>query len=143
MVKFIRNLWKVHTPLFDKSFHLLQLEEHRDWDNDWDTGDFTILAHCFFTKKTISDSFDRDTNLQYEDEFCGFRTRYETSPDPNPSPGISTEDEIVAPVPTQALPPAHTAGITADTVLPPVYKATTPASIPAPTATLATTDDVT
>ena len=116
MVKFIQNLRKVHTPLFDKPFHLLQLEQLPDWDNDWDTGVFTIPAHWFFTKNTISDSFDWDTNLQYEEEFCSFRTRYETSPDPNASPGIITEDKIVAPVPTQALPPAHTVGITADAV---------------------------
>ena len=48
--------------------------------------------------------------------FVFFRTRYEAYPDPNASPGISTEDEIIAPVPTQALPPAHPAGITADAV---------------------------
>jgi hypothetical protein len=82
MATFIRNLRKIHTRLFDKIFYLLQLEEHPDWDNDWDTGDFTILAHWFFKQNTISDSFDWDTNLQYE-EFCGFCTRYETYPDPN------------------------------------------------------------
>ena len=63
-----------------------------------------------------------------------FRARYDRCEIPNDSPGISTEDET--------LPTAHTAGITADTVLPPVYETTTPASIPTPTASVATTDDV-
>ena len=76
MLQFIRTLRKLHSPLFDKTFHLLQLEEHPDWDNDWDTGDFTILAHWFFHNDTYKDSFDWDTNLQYE-EYRVFRTRYE------------------------------------------------------------------
>jgi hypothetical protein len=71
--------------------------------------DFTILAHWFLKHDTFEDSFDWDTNLQYED-FRVFRTQYEaypdpnaspdvrtheTYPDPNASPGLSTEDEIV------------------------------------------------
>ena len=44
MVKFIRNLRKIHTTVLDKRFNLLQLKEHPDWDNTWDTGDFKILA---------------------------------------------------------------------------------------------------
>jgi hypothetical protein len=62
MATFIRNLRKIHTSLFDKTFYLLQLEEHPDWDNDWDTGDFRILALLFFKQNTISDSFDWDTS---------------------------------------------------------------------------------
>ena len=30
MLQFIRTLRKLHSPLFDKTFHLLQLEEHPD-----------------------------------------------------------------------------------------------------------------
>ena len=133
MLQFIRTLRKLSSPLFDKQFSLLQLEAHSDWDNNWDTGDFTILAHWFFHNDTYKDSFDWDTNLQYE-EYRVFRARYDRCEIPNDSPGISTEDET--------LPTAHTAGITADTVLPPVYETTTPASIPTPTASVATTDDV-
>ena len=62
MLQFIQTLRKLHSP-----FHLLQLEEHPDWDNDWDTDDFTILAHWFFKHDTFEDSFDWDTNLQYEE----------------------------------------------------------------------------
>jgi hypothetical protein len=65
MLKFIRTLRKLKSPLFDKTFHLLQLEAHLDWDNDWDTDDFMILAHWFFHNDTFEDYFDWDTNLQY------------------------------------------------------------------------------
>jgi len=82
--------------VFDKRFNLLRLEEHPDWDNTFDTGDFKILASWFYTHNTTVDSFDRDTMLQYDD-FCVFCTQYEiASPDPNVPPGI-TDDEIVMP----------------------------------------------
>ena len=96
MVKFIRSLRLIHMTVFDKRFNLLRLEEHPDWDNTFDTGDFKILASWFYTHNTTVDSFNRDSMLQYDD-FCFFRTQYKVaSPDPNVPPGI-TDDEIVTP----------------------------------------------